>query len=410
MRILYCSFFFTTNEGSYSSRGQHTASALAARGHDVTVLCVNHRRSNRNHSKKLQRHQTDGCEILSLPISYEQAFRKRYRVVAFFRYAVKVRQMMGQIDHDLVFATSTPITAGFPSTFLNFSGKRKPFVFESRDLWAQMMVEMKVAKSPRMGQMLINAERKIYRAADHCIGLAPGIVEDMIDAGVPSANAHLIPNGADIHLMTPGDRFDLNLPGVKDRDFVAIFAGAHGIANGLDALLDVAAELKRRKENNVKLVFIGEGAEKPKLLARAATEGLDNCLFFDAMPKVELAKIIGCANVGLMCLPGYKTFAYGTSPNKFFDHLAAGRPQVVNYRGWTADLVREHNCGIAVEPNDPGAMADAIIKLRDDTSLSCTMGDNARRLAESKFSWDLLTPQFCDTIEQAGGLNGQKRH
>jgi glycosyltransferase involved in cell wall biosynthesis len=405
MRILYCSFFFTTNEGSYSARGQHTASALATRGHDVTVLCVNHGRSNRNQSKDIQKYQAAGCEILSLPISYEQQFRKRYRVVAFCRYAVKVRQMMAKIDHDLVFATSTPITAGFPSTFFKSSRKRKPFVFESRDLWAHMMVEMKVAKSPWMGKALINAERRIYEAADHCIGLAPGIVDDMIDAGVPEDRAHLISNGADVHLMAPGDRRDLKLPGVRDKDFVAIFAGAHGVANGLSAILDVAGELKRRKEDYVKIVLIGEGAQKPKLVARAKEEGLDNCLFFDSVPKVELANIIGCANVGLMCLPDYKTFAYGTSPNKFFDHLAAGRPQVVNYYGWTADLVTENNCGIAVKPKDPGAMADAILRLRDDATLSCEMGHNARKLAESRFSWDILAPKFAETLELAASCH-----
>jgi glycosyltransferase involved in cell wall biosynthesis len=165
-------------------------------------------------------------------------------------------------------------------------------------------------------------------------------------------------------------------------------------------LLDVAAELKRRGDRRVKLVFIGDGKEKERLAARAAEAGLTNCHFFPPVPKTELGRITASLDCGLMVLKDVPAFYRGTSPNKFFDYVAAGIPVVNNYPGWLAGLITDHQCGVVVPPGDPVAFADALQRLAADPALRAHQGANARHLAESQFSRDQLAALFAETLER----------
>jgi glycosyltransferase involved in cell wall biosynthesis len=238
-----------------------------------------------------------------------------------------------------------------------------------------------------------------YRSADACIGLSPGIVDGIrarADKRLPIA---MIPNGCDLEVFHPAKRAKLTLPGIGPDDFVAGFTGAHGIANGLDALLDVAEELKRRGDTRVKLAFIGDGKEKERLAARAGELGLTNCLFYPPVPKSELGAITASLDCGLMVLKDVPAFYRGTSPNKFFDYLAAGIPVVNNYPGWLAGLIRDNACGIVVPPGDSVAFADALQRLAADPAVCRTMGAAARALGEKEFARPLLADRFIAALE-----------
>ena len=178
-----------------------------------------------------------------------------------------------------------------------------------------------------------------------------------------------------------------------------MFTGAHGIANGLDAVLDMATVLKTRGREDVKLVFVGEGKMKQHLVERAESEGLNNCIFLGHMPKKELNEGMKRADIGLMVLANVPAFYYGTSPNKFFDYIAAGLPVVNNYPGWLADLINQNHCGIAVEPENAELFADAVIELADHTELRQEYGANGRTLAEREFARDLLGARFVKFLE-----------
>jgi glycosyltransferase involved in cell wall biosynthesis len=209
----------------------------------------------------------------------------------------------------------------------------------------------------------------------------------------------MIPNGSDLEVFHPSKRTKLALPGIGADDFVAGFTGAHGVANGLDALLAVAEELKRRGDTRVKLVFIGDGKEKERLATRATELGLTNCLFFPPVPKSELGAITASLDCGLMVLRDIPAFYRGTSPNKFFDYLAAGIPVLNNYPGWLAGLITEHRCGIVVPPGNVAAFADALQRLAADAAECRAMGVAARVLAEKEFARPLLAGRFVTTLE-----------
>jgi glycosyltransferase involved in cell wall biosynthesis len=135
-------------------------------------------------------------------------------------------------------------------------------------------------------------------------------------------------------------------------------------------------------------------------MERKDRDNLDNCIFMDPVKKTELAHIVGSADVGMMILANVPAFYRGTSPNKFFDYLAAGLPVLINYPGWVAGIIEEEGCGVPVPPEDPASFVDALVQLKNDSSKTKLMGEKARRLAMNEFSRDRLSDQFAEFLEK----------
>ena len=401
MRLLYFHQHFATPQGASGTRSYEFARALIERGHQVTVVCGAHAYSGLDLPYDADcgwhRGDVDGIDVISLPLAYanrDSLFRRGW---TFLRFALRSVRLALQLDYDLAFATSTPITAVIPGLAAKWF-RGKPFVFEVRDLWPELPRALGLRNPFVLGGMSL-LEFLGYRSADACIGLSPGIVDGIrarADERLPVA---MIPNGCDLELFHPAKRTRLTLPGIGPDDFVAGFTGAHGVANGLDALLSVAEELKRRGDTRVKLVFIGDGKEKERLAAHATELSLTNCLFFSPVPKAELGAITASLDCGLMVLRDVPAFYRGTSPNKFFDYLAAGIPVVNNYPGWLAGLIAEHHCGIVVPPGNVAAFADALQSLAADVAGRRAMGAAARVLAEKEFARPLLAARFSAVLE-----------
>jgi glycosyltransferase involved in cell wall biosynthesis len=404
MHVLYFHQYFNTPRGAGGLRSYEFARALLARGHRVTMVCVHEETDPIDLPGSLdapvRRGIIDGIEVIQFNIKYSNYQSLFQRAWVFFRFAVRGIGLALTMDYDLLFATSTPLTAGLPGIFARYL-RRKTFVFEVRDLWPELPKAMGVVKNPVVLAGMSVLEWMSYHAANACIGLSPGIGEGIARRSRPSQPIAMIPNGCDLDLFRPGRREDLHLNGVGPKDFVAVFTGAHGLANGLDAVLDAAAELQHRGRRDIVLAMIGNGKLKPKLQERAQTEALNNCRFYDQMSKESLNHVIGCADAGLMILANIPAFYFGTSPNKFFDYLSAGLPVLNNYPGWLAGLIQQHQCGLVVPPGNSAAFADALCQLADHPELRMEMARNARRLAESKFARDTLAARFVDWLEAA---------
>ena len=277
-----------------------------------------------------------------------------------------------------------------------------PFVFEVRDRWPEIPIAIGALTNPVLIWYARRLEKRIYRAADRIIALSPGMKDGIVSTGYPADHVTMIPNGSDVQMFYPCDgELDDDRFGRKD-EFRLVFTGAHGLANGLDAVLDAAAELKRRGVTGIRFVFIGHGRLKQELIERSRDEGLDALVaWVDPIPKLELARVLPHMNVGLMILRNLREFYYGTSPNKFFDYIASGLPVLNNYPGWVADMIGEHRCGIVVPPDDPAAFADAVVQLRDAPETRREMGRRGRQLAEASFDRDKLADQFINVLETA---------
>ena len=148
----------------------------------------------------------------------------------------------------------------------------------------------------------------------------------------------MVPNGCDFSIFEDADGA-WRPAGVADEDLLAIFTGTHGIANGLDSVLDAAAVLKKRQRDDIKIALVGDGKTKLALQQRAASLGLDNVIFHDPVNKSRLAGLMAGADIGLQTLANVPAFYFGTSPNKFFDYISAGLPVLNNYPGWLAGMI-----------------------------------------------------------------------
>lgn len=402
MKVLYFHQHFTTPDGAGGTRSYEFARALVARGHRVTMVCGRSDRSALalpwDARAGWYRGDVDGIDVIALPLDYSNSDGLLRRSLVFLRFALRSIGIAFRAPHDLLFATSTPLTAAVPGIVRKLVCPRSRFVFEVRDLWPELPRALGMTNPFLLAGMSV-LEWLAYHTADACVGLAPGIVEGIRRRGPTGQPVAMVPNGCDLDLFHPRKRAPLELTGVGAGDFVAGFTGAHGMANGLDAVLDAAFELKRRGRHGIKLVLIGDGKCKPALVERARREGLDNCVFLPLVKKTEIARVTASFDCGLQILANVPAFYFGTSPNKFFDYLSSGVPVLVNYPGWMAGLVEANRCGVAVPPARPNAFADALCCLADDAAGRAAMGLRARRLAEDSFGRVELANNWTRVIE-----------
>lgn len=403
MKVLYFHQHFSTPKGSTGIRSYEMARRLVARGHQVTMVCGSYGGGETGIAlpfiNGMRRGEVDGIDIIEYDLAYSNSDGFLKRSMTFVRFALRSIGVALTERYDLAFATSTPLTASIPGIFARWL-RGKPFVFEVRDLWPELPRAMGVIRNPLVLGAMSFLEWVSYRSAHRLVGLSPGIVDGIARRGVPRGRIALIPNGCDLNIFA-GEAEPWRPEQVKSDDLLAVFAGTHGIANGLEAILDVAAELKRRTREDIKLLLIGQGKLKPALQERTRREGLDNVLFHEPVNKARLAGLMAGTDVGLQILANIPAFYYGTSPNKFFDYIAAGLPVLNNYPGWLAGMIRENQCGFAVDPENPQAFADALEQAANERSALLAMGKRSRLLAEREFDRERLSNRLVDWLEMA---------
>jgi len=400
MKILYFHQHFSTPKGSAGIRSYEMARRLIKRGHQVTMVCGSYRGGETDLTESfvngLRRGTVDGIDVIEFNLAYSNNDSFIKRSLTFAKFAMRSVGLAFTEQYDVVFATTTPLTAGIPGIFARWL-RRKPFVFEVRDLWPELPRAMGVIRNPMVLGAMGILEWVSYRSAHRLIGLSPGIVDGIARLNVPSERISLVPNGCDLDIFT-GDLEPWQPISVKQDDLMAVFAGTHGIANGLDAVLNAAQVLKQRGREDIKLVLIGQGKLKTELQAHAKDDGLTNVIFYDPVDKNQLAGLLASADIGLQILANIPAFYYGTSPNKFFDYISAGLPVLNNYPGWLAEQINKHQCGFVVPPDNDEDFADALEKAADNRDELIVMSKNGRKLAESRYDRKLLADQWVDWV------------
>ncbi|EKD45523.1 MAG: hypothetical protein ACD_69C00252G0001 [uncultured bacterium] len=410
MRVFYIHQYFSTPEGAMGTRSYEFAKELIASGHSVTMLCGSAQRSitglNQPFSGGQRRGFVEGIEVIEIDLAYSNydSFPKRIR--KFLKFVLKTARIVIVEKYDLLFATSPPLSVVILGVLAKII-RRKSFILEIRDLWPDAAKEMGVITNPLLLGAIGFLERIAYRFADVGIGLSPGICKGMSRFGtLHKEKITLIPNGCDIELFQnvfQDNRLEIPaaLSNLLSTKFTAIFCGAHGMANGLDAALDAAEILQKKEALNIVLVFIGDGKTKPHLIKRAEKEQLQNCYFFNSMPKRMLSLVLQRAGIGMMLLRNVPIFYYSTSPNKFFDYIASGLPVINNYPGWVAELIQEAQCGVVVPPDSPEAFADALVEFANLSKEEWkSYSSNALRLAKERFDRKELARKFVKICEQ----------
>ena len=401
MHILYFHQHFSTPKGAAGIRSYQMAQKAIEEGHQVTVVCGTYQIGTTGLETPFERGQRrgtiDGIEIIEFDLNYANTDGLLKRAKTFLKYALGSMSIALRENYDLAFATTTPLTVGLPGIAARWI-RRKPFVFEVRDLWPELPKAMGVIKNPIILAMLSALEWVSYRSADRCVALSPGIAKGIAGRGVAESKIDIVPNGCDFEIFQSAAGDIWQPDDVSQKDFLAVFTGTHGLANGLDAVLDSAKVLQERGDTSIKLLLVGSGKCKADLVARAAQENLTNVIFHAPIAKKELAGLMARANVGIQCLANVPAFYYGTSPNKFFDYISAGLPVINNYPGWLARMIDTYDCGYAVPPDDPTALADALQHADKNRDALKEKGMHALALARKEFDRDVLAQRWVNWV------------
>jgi glycosyltransferase involved in cell wall biosynthesis len=401
MRVLVFHQHFTTRSGATITRVYQFVRRLVDRGHEVTVVTATAAMATTGLEGPFVHGRREGLvegirviELTGRYSNYQSVWQRTFEFASFtarsLRYALTE-------DYDLVYCKTVPLTLALPGIAGRLL-RRKPFVFDVGDLWPAIPRAMGVRNPLLLGAMSA-LEWAGYHAADLNIAVAPGIVGGIRDRGIPDERIVFIPNGAELDLFTPcpADAPRPVIPGVGPDELVAVYAGKHGRTNGLEVVVETARHLAALGRHDIRVVLIGDGACKPALVEQA--KGLSNLLFLEPMPKTDLARLMHRADVGIQCFVDIEIIFDTSAPNKFFDYIAAGLPVVINYPGWTADLVRSEDVGRPVPPRDPAALAQAIAWLADHRDEARAMGRRARSLAERRFDRRRFADQAVDLFE-----------
>ncbi len=402
MHIVLIHQAFATLGEPGGTRHHEFSRYLAVQGHRVTVITgqVSYLTGRRTASGWVQREGEEaGVSILrcyTYPAWHRSFFHRLLSFLSFmlssFIVGLSVR------DIDLVWGTSPPIFQGLTAWMLARL-KRTRFLFEVRDLWPHFAVAVGVLRNPLLIRLSEWLERFLYRSADGVIVNSPGFIEHVSMRG--ARTVELVPNGVDLSMF---DVEEMEEAFRKENDlvekFVVLYAGAHGMSNDLEVMLEAADQMREMEE--IVFLFIGDGKEKQALMAKAQAMGLRNVRFMPPVPKTEMPKVLAAADVCVAILKpieAYKT----TYPNKVFDYMAAGRPVVLAIDGVIRSVVEEARAGLFVQPGSPESMSQAIRKLAEDRDLGQRMGRAGRDYVAEHFNRPVIAMRLEGMMEEMVG-------
>jgi glycosyltransferase involved in cell wall biosynthesis len=406
MRILVVHQFFLGKEDAGGSRWNQFAKYWAAAGHEVTIIAgmVNYITGSKAPQYKgkfvVKESEAPGVTVYRCHVSesYNKSFLGRAWAYLSFTLSSTYAGIFKAEKPDVIIATSPPLTVVSTMSLLSF-WRRRPAVFEVRDLWPESAIDTGVLKSKPLIKYLFHLEKKAYRKAKWINVLTPAFSDKLIETkGVSPDKISMIPNGADLDIMIPGpkDNHIREQLGLKDK-FVVSYFGAHGRANRVGQLCDVAEKLKD-SHPDIRIMLVGDGMEKADVVADAKHRGLDNMIFVDSVPKEKVCDYINASDACTAVLMKNDTFKT-VYPNKVFDYMSCKRPIVIGIDGVARELVEDAEAGIFAEPENPQSFIDALLKLKNDPELMTQMGETGYKHVTDHYSREAMADKYLDVLE-----------
>lgn len=407
MRILYLSQYFPPEVGATQTRAYEMAQGLLRAGHQVTMLTEvpNHPEGVIRPAYRGRfwvREGLDGIDVVRVWVKTAPVKTMRTRLAFYLSYmanAALAGLVLARGRYDALVATSPPLFVGGTALFLSCL-RRIPLVFEVRDLWPESAVALGELKNPRFVRWATWLEERCYARARRIVVVTTGIRDRLAARGYGEKLA-LIPNGANTDLFRPQPEAGRALReqlGLHER-FVALYAGIHGVAQGLETVLEAARLLPEAQ-----FLFVGEGPCKVDLLRLKEELGLANVTMLDAQPREAMPAYLSAADVALVPLRKVEIFQ-GAVPSKLFDAWACGCPVALSIAGEARAVLERAGGGVFVEPEEPAQLAAALRALATDRSRCREMGAAGRRFVEAHYSRQAQAGELVRMLE---GIRGDQ--
>ena len=395
MKILVFYQYFSTPRGSWGTRIYEFAKYWIEAGHEVEVITSIYAKSDLDATKFIEYQVHSGIKVTVLNIRVDNKQSMLRRIWSFLQYTIVSSYFALVRNPDVTIASSGPITVGLPGLISRYF-RKSILVFEVRDLWPEGAIELGLLRNKFLITIAKRFEKLIYNSAKLIICLSPGM-KNHIEKKCKHTNIISITNSANLELFSskPENR-------IKDKIFdkkYAIYTGNIGDVNNSYWLLNACRELKILQREDISILLIGEGQQREELCELAIKENLKSFEYRMLMPKTELAHYIQFSIAALVPLKGTPVLDT-SSPNKFFESLAAGVPVIQNTNGWMKDYIEKNKVGITLSPDDARALASTLIELADNSELQCSLSDNARLSSHRDFNQSVLSRKYLESLER----------
>ncbi len=410
MKILYVSQYFPPEMGAPAARISELSRRWAELGHEVCVLTgFPHHPTGvvpaEYRGRIRQREPWGLVDVLRTWVYATPNSGFARRSLSYLSFAAS-SVFLGALDRsvreaDVVIATS-------PQFFCAVGGWALsrilgvPFVLEIRDLWPQSIVELGVlpATHPAV-RGLERIEHALYRSCSMLVSVTESFCEVWRAQGIDPTKMRVVKNGVDLRVFRPMPideqvREELGLGG----KFIVSYIGTHGMAHGLEVLLDAAERLA--DDPQIHILLVGEGAERERLMAQAQTRGLTNVTFLGQRPREQIPGLITASDLVAVVLRKMELFEK-VIPSKMFEIMGCARPILMGVQGEAAAILREAEAGWEVPPEDSEALAAAIRRAKADPSERARRGAAGRAYVEAHFDRDVLAERYLADLEALVG-------
>ena len=404
MKLCILTQYYRPEMGAPQARLSELARRFVQAGHQVSVLTAlpNYPtgRIYPGYGGAFKKEVLDGVVVLRAWIHPCQRVAMLPRLASYLSFALSsaVFGAAALTPLDYLLTESPPLFLGMTGYLLSRI-KRARWIFNVSDLWPESARRLGAVREGPALSAAYRLEAFCYRKAWLVTGQSQEIVDD-VRRRFPGVRAWHLSNGVDTTKYSPRRR---ESSGSADSasPCVAVYAGLHGAAQGLEQVLDAAAQLR---DVNLRIDFIGDGPEKKVLVEKSRALGLRNVAFSDALPSDAMPSRLASADIALAPL---KCSLPGAVPSKVYEAMGAGLPIVLAADGEAASLVRRTESGVVVPPGDSISLASALRRLATDRDMRLRLGENGRRAAVAHFDRDAIFARFVQFLED--GLNVDPR-
>jgi len=394
---------------SGGTRHLDLAGELVQLGWEVTIFAAsfNHQMHSEAHllpGKKIKEEYHNGVHFVWLKTAaYQDNGLDRVRNM--IDYTKRVLQTAWKREKpDIIIGSSVHLFAVLAAYWLA-RHHRCRFIFEVRDLWPQVLIDIgKVSERHPIIRLLRRLEIFLYHKANGIIILLPRADEYLARFGIPKEKIFYLPNGVNLTRYDTNSRpLSIELESIFNTlsgKFIAIYTGTHGIANGLDTILDAAGALKRRGDMRIHFLLVGNGPEKPRLQNRAAQEHLDNVTFVNPIAKEYVPSLLKKVNTGMHSFQDSPVFQWGVSPNKIFDYMAAGLPVIFLCNRAYGNPIDLSGGGVVLPGGHMDALVQTLLEMVEHPERTAEWGRKARQYVETKHASATLGQRLAAFLTQ----------